>query len=253
MKANYRYLFFPLLILLLVFPIAALAQMQSSPDAEFLGPGERFETDDFGTAGWAVTFIPASAFQQRDSGTYSCGLGQGYCYATGGSNWWHAPMNVPNGVDIYAVRLYYYDNSGSNLTWWLTRYTGTTTVQDISFATSSGTPGYTSGTFDPIHIVDNRYGYMVIILQSAYGNGLQFRGARISWRRVIGPAGAQQFWDVPPGAPFYQEINNLARSGITTGYPDGSYQPNSTVTRGQMAAFLSRGFGLYQGFNTPNP
>lgn len=224
-----------------------------SPDAEFLGPGERVETDDFGTTQWALTFIPAAAFEQRASGTYSSGNGFGYVYATGGTGWWHAPVQLPNGVDIYAVRLYYYDNSGGYLRWWLTRYTGTTTVTDIAYSTTSGTPGYGNDYFDPIHIIDNRYGYVINILQSDYGSGLRFRGVRISWRRVIGPAGAQMFWDVPFGAPFYREINNLARSGVTTGYADGSYRPLLPVTRQPMAAFLSRAMGLAQGFSTPHP
>ena len=34
----------------------------------------------------------------------------------------------------------------------------------------------------------------------------------------------------------------MAELGITTGYPDGTYRPNTPVTRGEMAVFLDRAF-----------
>ena len=37
-------------------------------------------------------------------------------------------------------------------------------------------------------------------------------------------------------------IRSLAAWGITTGYPDGTFRPNSPVSREQMATFLVRGF-----------
>jgi len=48
------------------------------------------------------------------------------------------------------------------------------------------------------------------------------------------------FSDVPVGAAFYKEINWMYDAGITTGYPDGTYQPSTIVTRDQMAAFFYR-------------
>jgi hypothetical protein len=46
------------------------------------------------------------------------------------------------------------------------------------------------------------------------------------------------FSDVPIGHPFATEIDWLASSGITSGYPDGTFRPNSAVTRQAMASFL---------------
>jgi peptidoglycan/xylan/chitin deacetylase (PgdA/CDA1 family) len=54
------------------------------------------------------------------------------------------------------------------------------------------------------------------------------------------PANAPTFSDVPSGAPFYNEIRWLASTGITTGYPDGTYHPGEAVSRAAMAAFLYR-------------
>jgi hypothetical protein len=59
-----------------------------------------------------------------------------------------------------------------------------------------------------------------------------------------------QFLDVPVGAAFYEEIGKLSAVGITQGCGDGNYCPNSSVTREQMAAFLSRALGA---FNPPIP
>jgi hypothetical protein len=43
---------------------------------------------------------------------------------------------------------------------------------------------------------------------------------------------------------FEADINALAASGITTGCTDTQFCPNAPVTRGQMAAFLKRAYGL---------
>ena len=48
------------------------------------------------------------------------------------------------------------------------------------------------------------------------------------------------FSDVPISHPFCGEIAWLADTGITTGFPDGTYRPATPVTREAMAAFLYR-------------
>jgi predicted outer membrane repeat protein len=59
-----------------------------------------------------------------------------------------------------------------------------------------------------------------------------------------------QFLDVPVGTNFYEEIGKLSAVGITLGCGQGNYCPDSSVTRQQMAAFLSRALGV---FNPPTP
>ena len=51
---------------------------------------------------------------------------------------------------------------------------------------------------------------------------------------------AHQFPDVPDDHTFHSDIDWLVDNGITTGYPNGNFGPEDTVTRGQMAAFLHR-------------
>jgi len=50
----------------------------------------------------------------------------------------------------------------------------------------------------------------------------------------------QSFSDVPPGSQFFDDIEWLIASGVTTGFPDGTFKPDAEVERQAMAAFLYR-------------
>ena len=58
------------------------------------------------------------------------------------------------------------------------------------------------------------------------------------------PVVGQIFADVPPGAFAYDFINDLFTRGVTGGCGGGNYCPGAPNTRGQMAAFLVKVFGL---------
>ena len=66
---------------------------------------------------------------------------------------------------------------------------------------------------------------------------------------------AATFYDVPDSYTFANEINELARRGVISGFEDGSFKPNIFVNRGQLAKFINRGFdvqapiGPQQGFS----
>jgi hypothetical protein len=55
--------------------------------------------------------------------------------------------------------------------------------------------------------------------------------------------GSDSFSDVPNSYPFHDAINAIYGARITTGCAPGQYCPDAPVTRGQMAAFMQRGFG----------
>ena len=77
------------------------------------------------------------------------------------------------------------------------------------------------------------------------GSALKFYKARVRWMRQISPAPAvATFTDVPTGHPFFKEVEAMVASGITGGLGGGLYGPDQNLTRGQMAAFLSRALGL---------
>lgn len=71
---------------------------------------------------------------------------------------------------------------------------------------------------------------------------------------LVLPAGAvfaaHRFSDVPTGHQFHNAITAIADAGITTGCGGGRYCPDGLVTRGQMAAFLSR-LGALQAGSAP--
>lgn len=54
-------------------------------------------------------------------------------------------------------------------------------------------------------------------------------------------AGGQQFSDVGPSHPFFDEIERFGGAGISGGYADGTYRPATPVSRAAMAAFMTRG------------
>lgn len=53
-------------------------------------------------------------------------------------------------------------------------------------------------------------------------------------------ATSKGFTDVLPNTGFYQEINWMRTSGISTGWADGTYRPWATMNRDAMAAFFYR-------------
>ncbi len=87
------------------------------------------------------------------------------------------------------------------------------------------TTGYDDGGFHPLATV-NRDAMAAFMYR--------FRGSPAV------PASAPTFPDVLPNNPFYKEIRWLADTGITTGYPDGTFKPVQPINRDAMAAFMYR-------------
>lgn len=71
---------------------------------------------------------------------------------------------------------------------------------------------------------------------------LQRRWYVVVWlSKGIPAAGTEPtFTDVPATHKFAADIEWAASLDIARGLPDGTYRPDATVTRGQMAAFLHR-------------
>ncbi len=64
--------------------------------------------------------------------------------------------------------------------------------------------------------------------------------------------GGKDWFKDDNNSPFEDSINKLAAAGITTGCSSTNYCPNDPVTRGQMAAFLTRAYDL-KGSTSGNP
>jgi hypothetical protein len=53
----------------------------------------------------------------------------------------------------------------------------------------------------------------------------------------------ERFTDVAPDHPFVTEISWMVQNGLATGYADGTFRPDDTVTRQALAAYLYRAAG----------
>jgi len=107
-----------------------------------------------------------------------------------------------------------------------------------TMAASGITTGYDDGTFRPAANVTRQAMAAFLV-----------RGLKLdqSYNVPFQPT----FGDVPMVHPFYEEIELLAASGITTGYDDGTFRPAAIVTRQAMAAFLARGLELDRVYDVP--
>lgn len=83
--------------------------------------------------------------------------------------------------------------------------------------------GYPDGTFKPTQHVTR--GHMAAFIANAF---------KLTKEKDI------QFKDVPKGSTAYSAVRKLAFANITSGYPDGTFKPNQTLTRSHIAAFIAR-------------
>lgn len=88
------------------------------------------------------------------------------------------------------------------------------------------TTGWPDGTFRPLDTV--RRDAMAAFLY------------RLANSPAHSPAKKSPFKDVSTGQQFYKEMTWLAGTGITTGWPDGTFRSGAPVNRDAMAAFLFR-------------
>jgi hypothetical protein len=86
--------------------------------------------------------------------------------------------------------------------------------------------GHADGTFRPAETVTRQA--MAAFLH------------RLASRTLPTTTAAPAFRDVGARHPFRTEIGWLAGTGITRGYPDGTFRPTAPVSRDAAAAFLHR-------------
>ena len=86
--------------------------------------------------------------------------------------------------------------------------------------------GYSDGTFRPDQPITRA----------------QFAAIAMRFADTDAPEGAY-FTDVPADAWYYEEVTGAAGFGWINGYSDGTFRPNATVTRAQVAAITNRMLG----------
>lgn len=213
------------------------------------------EPADFGQKDWAWTWLGASDFMQVGISNLLWNVG-GY-YGRGSTDsgvQFTATMKLPSGSSVKRIIVHAYDDHAtSNITWNVVKHWTGTDLYNNSVIIIDGLPfgaegyGKRFADFnDPEFIFDNYDQYTVNIFMPQLNVSHRFKGVRIGYQRQISPApSTATFSDVPTTHGFFRNIEALAASGITTGFSDGTFKPNEFVTRGQMAAFLSRALGLH--------
>lgn len=215
---------------------------------------------DFG-AGSHFTPVPAKSFIGRENtgaapwqyngGTVGCCLNLS---RLGVESYADAPIELPTGVNIAAIRYWAHDaNAASNLNFFVFEACqpvsagGATTLTTISSGSTSGSGGYQGGVLTGAGVtVNNSNCSYIARLSFGSTTDLTFQKLRVQWNRQVTPAPAfATFSDVPTSHPFHRFVQALVASGVTGGCGPGLYCPDSPVTRGQMAVFLSVALGLY--------
>ncbi len=92
--------------------------------------------------------------------------------------------------------------------------------------------GFEDGSYQPNQAVNR--GQMAAFIARAQAGG--------DGNVPAGPVAAS-FPDVPTDFWAYRYVEYIADAGVTQGYPDGNYHPETIVTRDQMAVYISRAFG----------
>lgn len=104
--------------------------------------------------------------------------------------------------------------------------------EDILFIAANGiTTGFPDGTYRP----------GLSVARDAMAAFIY----RLAGQPYFEEPATSPFTDITPETQFYKEITWLASTGISTGYPDGTFRPLTPVARDAMAAFMNRFSGTY--------
>ena len=150
--------------------------------------------------------ISYSEFSQLTSGLFSGSTvpvsGSGYWSSMGANDWVRDPVTG------------FYDVRGNH---WAAAV--------IERASKLGLiNGYANGNFGPDDPISR--GQAAVVLWNLAG-------------RPAAGAGARSFWDVGTGDYFYQAVRWASGAGVVSGYGNGGFGPNDSVTREQLAVMLA--------------
>jgi hypothetical protein len=226
--------------------------------------------EEFGIQCCQITQIPISAFTNFSNGEvweaepFLFGFKYPVAFGTQLFSLW-APVQLPSGVVIAFVDLYYYDIDAANdIGVELWAYPGAVGPPPAPFmiasAYSSFSPGFAyqnSTVF--AHTVDNdvlgtgsQLNAVIYVVGGAPNANLGFKSVDLWWYRQVSPAPAVAFFNDVPTSDFgFQFVEAFAAAGITVGctsnppFPPPVYCPDRNVTRREMAIFFAKALGLH--------
>ena len=223
----------------------------------------------YGTSAVTYVEIPGIEFAPLDSSyQYSSNGTARYTNACTNFFCFGAPLHLPAGAKVVYLELDFIDTNGLSAVYGglaQCNYAGQNcsyhpTVgggpMDCSLAgticsgnTFAGGQGFQTAdlTADGITIDNFNNSYSLAATTFSLDSSNQIGGMIVGYVLQVSPAPATaHFVDVPTSHPFFQYIEALSRSGITSGcqVSPPMYCPDDPLTRGQMAVFLSVALGL---------
>jgi S-layer homology domain len=207
----------------------------------------------FGTQDHTITVLSATQFSGVHSGIdpATLSLVPNLCLGCGGVVWhYYTALDLPAGavIDYIGVNTATTVDAALGFTLHRRNLSGVTPIASFSIPAHAGfATDYTAGPLDILIPANADRAYVLDLEYPNPGLVPQYFGfVEIWWRRAVSdPPATPTFGDVPASHPFYQFIEALAKSGITSGCGGGSYCPDNPLTRGQMAVFLSKALGLH--------
>jgi hypothetical protein len=223
-----------------------------------------------GNTQWTV--IHASEFDEETQNTPLSGnVGNGYLFPMSPNTSWWKQVELPAGAQILQIVLIAHDINGidevvldfCHFESGLNPNAPALACYGTVSTGPAGMPAFTNVTLNlsasPVLIkpwmdvpsgdgIQNWSAHHVLVWTTGgtVDPTLQFFGVAIQWQRTVsGAPVTATFSDVGTGHWAFRHIEALAASGITVGYGDGTYRPNNSVTRAEMAVFIAGALGLH--------
>jgi hypothetical protein len=231
------------------------AQVAAAPDSAVVAPvqQESARLTTYGISDLAAYVVGAYDFTPSNSATTHDGGPAGDRFLTSAGTL-YATVHLPSGARIHGIEIQGCDTS---LTAGLTATLYSSTVSfpgqsEIEHGSASSGALFNIGCgFFPNTLVgptvnNTARTYYVGVTTGATDSAVRFSAVRIYYKLQVSPAPAvATFADVPTNHPLFAFVEALARAGITGGCGGSNYCPDTPVTRGQLAVFLSTALGLH--------
>jgi hypothetical protein len=245
------------LVVLLSIAGATRTMAQATSDSGSAEPGRsslrRPDGADWGGSSRVLYSMGYSDFTPWNS-SFGYGTSTGR-YGAGLGNEFHATPHLPSGALLTYLELDYCDTTSQvDVLLFLQDcdYRGLDChLLGPTLSSGNGSPGcdYVADDLTAVGYITNN-NLRRLVLRAITPSGTtenQIVGAYIGYKLQVSPAPAVASFpvDVPTSHPFFRFVEALAAAGITGGTGPGRFSPDSPVTRGQMAAFLSVALGLH--------
>ncbi len=265
MKKTKKLVFLLSLLFIICFSSYIIAETSNDPlSKDYSGPDPKAlvsipdpTPENWGVDDWNIIWLPYESFSVPYSDMNWSYTTYGYIYLTSGSsNTIASRIPLPRGAVLHGVDVHFRDISSANLTIYIGVYYNDTSPNyaSIEYWTIDAAGGFQSfyhqlsspHTIDPVYGSYSQAFYKALVYFGEQSANLSFKGLKLYYSLQVSPAPpSATFTDVPTSHIFFQYVEALAASGITTGCTATQYCPNQYVTRGQMAAFLSKALGLH--------